>query len=205
VNGLGTAAVAAVSASSKVHMLISAPLESCGVAMATYCGQNLGAKNLQRIRSGVNAVVLMIFAYCAAAFAFNYYLGSSVAEFFIDAAETAILADVHRYLTINGAAYPMLAVIFIFRNGLQGMGFSGQAMGAGLAELVARAIVAFGLVGRFAFGAVCFANPVAWLFADALLLALYHVELRRLDREWTAEAHAHDRRENLVTVRLRRV
>lgn len=204
VNGLGTAAVAAVSASSKVHMLISAPLESCGIAMATYCGQNLGAKNLQRIRSGMNSVTVISFCYCVAAFAFNYYLGSTVASFFIDSAETAILADVHRYLTINGAAYPMLAIIFIYRNGLQGMGFSQQAMGAGLAELVARAIVAFGLVGRFAFQAVCFANPIAWLFADALLLALYHVELRRLERTWTAEARAHERRESLVSVRLRR-
>lgn len=204
VNGLGTAAVAAVSASSKVHMLISAPLESCGIAMATYCGQNLGAKNIQRIRSGMNSVTVMSFGYCVAAFAFNYYLGSAVASFFIDSAETAILADVHRYLTINGAAYPMLAIIFIYRNGLQGMGFSQQAMGAGLAELVARAIVAFGLVGRFAFQAVCFANPIAWLFADALLLTLYHVELRKLDRTWTAEAHAHERRESLVSVRLRR-
>ena len=34
VNGLGTSAVAAVSAGSKVHMLVSAPLDSCGVAMA---------------------------------------------------------------------------------------------------------------------------------------------------------------------------
>ncbi|MBE7003819.1 MAG: MATE family efflux transporter [Ruminococcaceae bacterium] len=205
VNGLGTAAVAAVSAGSKVHMLVSAPLESCGVAMATYCGQNLGAKKLQRIRSGVNAVVVMTFLYSAAAFVFNFYLGNAVAAFFIDSAETSILADVHRYLSINGAAYPMLSVIFIFRNSLQGMGFSSQAMGAGLAELVARAIVAFGLVGRFGFAAVCFANPVAWLFADALLLALYHVELRRLDKAWTAEAHAHDRRESLVSVRLRSI
>lgn len=204
VNGLGTAAVAAVSASSKVHMLISAPLESCGVAMATYCGQNLGAKNLERIRRGMNSVTVMSFLYCVAAFLFNYYLGSAVAAFFIDSAETAILADVHRYLTINGAAYPMLAIIFIFRNGLQGMGFSQQAMGAGLAELAARALVAFGLVGRFAFGAVCFANPVAWLFADALLLVLYRVEMRGLERRWTAEAHAHDRREMLVAVPLRR-
>lgn len=204
VNGLGTAAVAAVSASSKVHTLVAAPLESCGIAMATYCGQNLGAKNLPRIRQGMRAVTVMCFAYSAAAFAFNYFLGSAMATFFIDSAETAILADVHRYLTYNGAAYPMLAVIFIYRNGLQGMGFSQQAMGAGLAELVARAIVAFGLVGRFGFLAVCCANPTAWLFADVLLLTLYHVELHALDKRWTAEAHAHDRRESIVSVCLRR-
>ena len=203
VNGLGTAGVAAVSASSKVHMLVSAPLESCGIAMATYCGQNLGAKDLRRIRKGVDAVVVMCFSYCAAAFVFNYFLGAKVAEFFIDGSETAILADVHRYLTINAAAYPMLAVIFIFRNSLQGMGFSGQAMGAGLAELVARALVAFGFVGSFGFTAVCVASPVAWLFADVLLLALYHVELRRLERAWSAEKRTR-RRDSIVSVCLRR-
>ncbi len=203
VNGLGTTAVAAVSASTKVHMLVSAPLESCGIAMATYCGQNLGAKELRRIRSGVNAVTVMSFCYCAAAFAFNYFLGVYVAEFFIDGSQTAILANVHRYLTINAAAYPLLAVIFIFRNSLQGMGFSKQAMGAGLAELVARALVAFGLVGSFGFSAVCLASPVAWLFADVLLLTLYHVEMRKLNRAWSAETRGR-RHDSLVSVCLRR-
>ena len=205
VNGLGTGAVAAVSASSKVHMLISAPLESCGIAMATYCGQNLGAKNLARIRKGMNAVTVMCFVYSAAAFAFNYCFGSAVASFFTDGAEAEILDGVHRYLTITGAAYPLLSVIFIYRNGLQGMGFSQQAMGAGLAELVARAIVAFGLVGRFGFLAVCCANPVAWLFADALLLTLYHVEMRALDKRWTAEALTRERRGSAPTACLRHV
>lgn len=204
VNGLGTTAVAAVSASSKVHMLVAAPLESCGVAMATYCGQNLGAKKLERIRSGMNAVVAMSFAYCVAAFLFNYYYGSAVAAFFIDSAETAILADVQRYLTVNGAAYPMLAIIFIFRNGLQGMGFSTQAMGAGLAELLARALVAFGLVGSYGFAAICFANPAAWLFADVLLLALYQVEMRRLARAWTPTTRTAGVAAALPAARVRR-
>ncbi len=187
VNGLGTAAVAAVSAGSKVHNLVAAPLESCGIAMATYCGQNLGAKKLRRIRNGVSAITVIGFAYCVAAFAFNYWLGSTVASFFLDGASEQILANVHRYLTISGATYPMLAVIFIYRNSLQGMGFSTQAMGAGLAELVARALVAFGLVGRFGFLAVCWASPTAWAFADVLLLALYFGELRALERRWSAE------------------
>ena len=77
-------------------------------------------------------------------------------------------------------AYPFLAIIFIFRNGLQGMGFSSSAMFAGLAELVARALVAFGFVGRYGFSAVCFAHPLAWVFADVILLFLYHSKLKYL-------------------------
>lgn len=182
VNGLGTAAVAAVSAGTKVHNLVSAPLETVGVAMATYCGQNLGAGNIRRIREGIRSITWVSFGYCVLAFLFNLFLGNPVATIFLDSAETAILADVHRYLVIVGAAYPMLAVIFVFRNGLQGMGFSSQAMSAGVAELAARALVAFGLVGSFGYTAVCCAHPAAWLFADVMLLILYRHEMKRLDR-----------------------
>ena len=199
VNGLGTSAVAAVSAGSKVHMLVSAPLDSCGVAMATYCGQNLGAKDLPRIRKGVQGITIAAFLFCAGAFCFNYFAGSAVASAFLDGASASILTDVHTYLTANGMAYPMLAIIFIFRSGLQGMGFSNQAMAAGLAELLARALVAFGLVGRLGYLAVCLANPAAWLAADILLLTLYRVEMGRLERLWAKET---PRREAVVAVHM---
>ncbi len=194
VNGLGTGAVAAVSAGSKVHVLITAPLESCGVAMATYCGQNLGARKLDRIRDGVNHVTALCFLYSAAAFAFNYFLGVPLASLFLGGADASILSDVQRYLTCNGAAYPLLSIIFIFRSGLQGMGFSNQAMGAGIAELTARALVVFGLVGRFGFAAVCCANAAAWVLADALLLVLYRREIRSLAQRWTKEENVLRRR-----------
>ena len=61
------------------------------------------------------------------------------------------------------------------------MGFSNQAMMAGVSELIARTIVSFGLVGSLGFTAVCFANPAAWLLADVVLLMLYAREMRSLD------------------------
>ena len=183
VNGLGADTVAAVSAGAKVHNIVAAPLETCGVAMATYCGQNLGAGRVDRIRQGLRAMVVLSFLYCGFGFLVNAFAGSSIAQLFVDAGETAILANVRRYLVAMSSFYPLLALIFLFRNGLQGMGFSRQAMLAGLSELVARALVAFGFVGRLGFHAVCFANPAAWLAADMILLSLYRREIRRLDSE----------------------
>ena len=181
VNGLGASAVAAVSAGAKVHNIVAAPLETCGVAMSTYCGQNLGAGQIRRIRDGIRYGTAVSFLYCALGFTVNCLAGNAIAMLFVDPSETLILREVHRYLVAVGAAYPMLAVIFVFRNGLQGMGYSRQAMGAGLAELVARVLVAFGFVGRFGFQAVCFANPTAWLFADAILLVLYRKAIHNLE------------------------
>ena len=187
VNSLGAAAVAAVSAGSKVHNIVAAPLETAGITMATYCGQNLGAVKLDRIRSGIRTITVVSMFYCVLALGMNYFGSTSIARLFLDGSETAILADVHKYLVINSLAYPMLAIIFIFRNSLQGMGFSSSAMFAGLAELIARALVAFGFVGRYAFSAVCFVNPAAWLFADVILLYLYFTKLRALSHSLPQE------------------
>ena len=119
--------------------------------------------------------------YCALAFVFNYSAGRGMATLFVSPSEVMILQDVQKYLVIQSVFYPMLAVIFIFRNGLQGMGYSNQAMMAGVSELIARALVSFGLVGSLGFTAVCYANPAAWLFADGVLLVLYVRVMRRLD------------------------
>lgn len=181
VNGLGASAVAAVSAASRVHNIVQAPLDTSGMGMATYCGQNLGAAQPARIRRGIADMCLLDGTYCAIALLVNAFFGTTIATLFIDESEIAILRLVEQYLIIQSIFYPALAVIYIFRNGLQGMGFSRQAMLAGVFELVARVLVAFGFVGRFGFDAVCYANPTAWIFADAVLIFLYVRAMRKLE------------------------
>lgn len=190
VNSLGADTVAAVSAASKVHNIVATPLEAMGITMATYCGQNLGAGELGRIRRGVRAITFVAFAYCVVGLGINYFFSTSIACLFVDASETAILAETHHFLVICSIAYPLLAIIFIFRNSLQGLGFSASAMLAGLAELVARSLVAFGFAGRFGFNAVCLASPVAWVFADAILLPLFYSRMRALDAALPASGDA---------------
>ncbi len=43
VNALGSSVVAAVTAAGKVQMIVTQPMETLGLTMATFCGQNLGA------------------------------------------------------------------------------------------------------------------------------------------------------------------
>ena len=157
-----------------------------GVPMGLQFSITAVGTKLDRVRTGVRDITFVSVAYSLAALAVNWFFSMAISRLFLDASETAILHDVRTYLTVNGAAYPLLTIILVFRNSLQGLGFSNSAMLAGLAELVGRAIVAFGLVGSFGFAAVCIANPVAWLFADAILLPLYFSKLRLLEcgRAW---------------------
>jgi putative MATE family efflux protein len=182
VNTLGSGVVAAISAAAKVQNIIVSPMESVGAAMATYCGQNLGAGKIDRVRLGIRQMTAITALYALVGFVIAKFAGTTVALLFIDAQQTAILGRIGQFLYCNALAYIPLSLIFVYRNSLQGLGFSNAAMLAGLAELIGRVIIAFCFVGSYGFDAVCFANPLAWIFADLLLLPLYAVAIRRLTR-----------------------
>lgn len=173
VNALGSDTVAAITAAAKVQMLLTVPMESLGVTAATYAGQNLGAGKIERVRIGVRQSLLCGFGYSVAACIIGITAGSAMARLFLDAGETAILAQVTQFLTVNGCFYILLTSLLVLRNTIQGLGYGVPAMAAGLFEMVARSAVALGLVQRFGFDAVCFANPAAWIAANILLIPVY--------------------------------
>lgn len=185
VNALGSSVVASISASNRVQNILTCPLETMGATMATYCSQNYGANRIDRVRQGIRQATIVTAVYSIVGLAIAYFCGRTIAQMFISAEETALLDSIRQFLTINGIFYFPLAIILVYRNSLQGLGFSNSAMLAGVFELVARSAVAWLLVGTFGFIAVCFANPAAWIAADCLLLPMYAKKIRVLSR-WQA-------------------
>ena len=171
VNTLGSDVVAAVTAAMKISIMLTQPLETLGLTMATYGGQNLGAGQIERIFKGVKISYVIGAIYCVAAFIFVYLTSDYLSLLFIDASETQIIREIKQYLLVNSSCYYLLSILFILRNLLQGLGYSFFAMFGGVAEMIARCIIAFCFVGMFGFNAICFANPLAWVFADVVFIS----------------------------------
>lgn len=51
-NNFGSVAIAGFTAANKVETLVTQPFVAIGITMATYCGQNRGARKMDRIRQG---------------------------------------------------------------------------------------------------------------------------------------------------------
>lgn len=173
VNSLGSMAVAAVTAGSKVSMFFCCPYDALGGTMATYAGQNVGAKKLDRIHQGIRSAILLGVVYGIVACVVLVFFGKTIALLFLDAGETAILGQVQQFLTINSIFYVSLALVNIVRFCIQGMGYSTFAILSGVCEMVGRMVIGFGLVPVFGYAAVCYANPVAWVLADLFLIPAY--------------------------------
>ncbi|MDD6074239.1 MAG: MATE family efflux transporter [Clostridium sp.] len=175
INSLGSIAVASVAAGQKISMFFCCPFDALGSTMATYAGQNVGAGKLSRIRQGVHSATFAGAVYSIIAFGILYTFGGIIPLLFVDPSETVVIAQAHQFLTFNSLFYIPLTIVNVWRFTIQGMGFSILAIVAGICEMIARALVGFALVPVFGYIAICFASPLAWIFADAFLIpAFFH-------------------------------
>ena len=182
VNGLGSLAVASITAANKVSIFFCCPFDAMGTTMATYGGQNVGAKRLDRVGQGLKSCVLVGFVYAVGAFVIMYFMGGTLTSLFVDSADPLMLANARKFLLINGAFFFPLALVNIVRYLIQGMGYSTFAILAGVFEMIARTIAGVILVPAFGFVGACFASPLAWIFADAFLIPAYFYVRRRLEK-----------------------
>ena len=181
VNGLGVDAVAAVSAASKLSMFFACVFDALASTMATFAGQNTGARKLDRVGQGLRAASEVGMVYCLIALGVVMLFGDRMLGLFIDGgAGAAVMEMGFRYLKINAAFYIPLLYVNILRLCIQGMGFTRVAMFAGLSEMLARTVVALLVVPSAGFAGACFANPAAWVMADIFLFPCYFRLMRAL-------------------------
>ena len=175
--------LAAQTAGGKAAQFLSVPLESIGTAMTTYASQNMGAHDLKRVDRGVNTALGIGCVYSVASFLILRVLDVPLISLFLESSEVEIMANARSFIFWNSVFYIPLAVLIIYRYTIQGLGYSGLAMFAGVAEMVARAMVGFWFVPLWGYFAACIANPVAWFFACFFLIPAYFAVRNRLMKE----------------------
>ncbi len=183
-NNLGTLYVAAFTASMRIKYLFICVFENIGVAMATYCGQNLGAKKVERIGQGVRAAVKMMLVYFVFTFIIIYPFADQMMMLFVDKGEVEVVTLAGQFMRIANYFYPTLGMLTILRYSIQGLGYSNLSMLSGVMEMIARCGVSLWLVPAFAWTGVCFADPVAWIMADIFLVPAFWWLYRRLKRKF---------------------
>ncbi len=155
VNTLGSNAVASMTAGSKIGMFFCCPYDALGSTMATYGGQNVGAKKLSRLGGGLKrqefweSDIRFWRLWCCG------FAAISLPCFFVESAQAEVIANVRLFLVCNSAFYIPLAFVNIVRFLIQGMGYSKFAILAGVFEMAARTLVGFVFVPMFGYPAAC--------------------------------------------------
>ena len=193
-------------AANKLCNLVATPMNALGTAMTSFTAQNLGAGHYDRIKKGSLQALVMGFLLAALATGIGLLLSRGGLFYHVFLSADKVTADTIRYgntlLYVDFAMYLFLAFIFVIRNCVQGIGRSAFVLGAGAAELVARiavclllpAAVAGGTVSAdapaLAFYALCAADPMAWIAADAVLAVPFVRNILRKNYSYLTDTRA---------------
>lgn len=182
-NGLGATAVAATTAAEKINGIATMPLQSFGITMATYTAQNFGAGKLDRIWDGVQKITRVVLIYSFVMGTVLVLFGRKLSTIFVGSENQAILNNVETYFLANATFYFLLALLFIYRYTLQGLGKSTAPTAAGVMELLCRVIAAILLSKSLGYLGVSLAGPLAWLGALIPLMGSYYLTKRSLSKD----------------------
>ena len=182
INLLGSTAVAAQTAGEKIRQMFTLPMESVGMAMATYVGQNHGAHRTDRIKQGIKDGCAIQLTYCVAAWVVIFFVKPYAVGLVLGDADPAVTAGAIQYLAIMSLLFCFHGLLMIFRNTLQGLGYSVQAIISGVGELIGRSLggllavkTGLGYVG------ICLSNPFAWGLAMLYCMFMVRRVLKRED------------------------
>ncbi|WP_455014474.1 MATE family efflux transporter [Hominenteromicrobium sp.] len=182
VNSFGTTVMAAFAAAVKIDAFAYLPVQDFGNAFSIFTAQNFGAGKTDRIRKGIRAASFtsMLFGLLISIAVFVF--AEPLMTLFIDAGETAVIAEGVRYLRIEGAFYYLIAALFLLYGLYRALGKPGMSVVLTIVSLGIRVALAYALAPIPLFGVVgiWWSVPIGWLLADALGLIYYLAKRKTL-------------------------
>ncbi len=173
VNVFGSSVVASYTAASKVENLATQTMPALGTTMATYCGQNLGARKYERIFDGMRKGFLLVLVISLLGTVITAGFGKYIVCLFLKNPSDTVLEYAVAYLNTVSFFFIPLAMIFLYRSSLQGLDQTFIPVMSGVLELVCRVFVIALFLEPFGYQAVCYTNPAAWAATGILLLFTY--------------------------------
>ena len=181
INQLGSDIVAAYTAGTKVDQFFTMPTMTLGMAMATFAGQNLGAGRIDRVKKGLKQTFFVSVGYSILGGVALVTFGEFFIKLFVSNANSVVMEAAMQYLKIIAIFCWALALIFLFRSTIQGLGNGFIPMLTGFIELGARVLVAITLSKVWGFTGICLASPIAWLAGDVILIISYRKIMKELN------------------------
>ena len=167
INSFGYAAMAGITAVSRIDGLATMPVATLSLAMSTFVAQNMGAKIESRAIRGfkigtgymlicavVMSAILMIFA-------------QQIISLFLnqgDVNSPEIMAIAQQYMNIMVVFYFLFAFLFAFNGFYRGVGDAVIAMALPVFSLLVRTVSAYALVAFAGMGpeALAWSIPIGW-------------------------------------------
>ncbi len=181
VNSFGPTIMAAFAAAVKIDSFAYLPVQDFGNAFSTFIAQNYGAKQPERIRSGLKGAAAASVGFGAVLSAAVWFFAAPLMGLFVDAGEAAVIVEGVRYLHIEGAFYYGIGCLFLLYGLYRALGRPGMSVVLTVISLGTRVALAY-LLSATPLGVtgIWWAVPIGWALADAAGIGWYLARKKQL-------------------------
>ena len=170
INRLGQNIIIAHTAARKISEIFMIMFSVFGQTMATYCGQNLGAGKIERIRRGILLATGYTCIWCTLNIVTAYTIGDWLVWLVTGSKNPEVIYNATLYLKVDTLFYYVTAVICIVRNSMQGLGERIVPLISSSLEMIGKIVIAATLVPMFGYPGVIAAEPIVWFIMIIPLL-----------------------------------
>ena len=178
INKLGQDIIVAHTAARKISEIFMVMFTVFGQTMATYCGQNIGAGKVDRVKKGIRLSILYTCIWCTLIIIASYTIGGWLVYLVTGSSNDAVIVNATNYLKFDTIFYYVTAVICIVRNAMQGLGEHITPLISSSLEMIGKIIIAATLVPVMGYTGVIIAEPLVWF----IMVKIYRMPVLKESR-----------------------
>ena len=180
INGFGPLIISAQVAARRIMSFAVLPLTSLAAGVTTFTSQNFGAKQFKRIVAGLKQSCLVSITWSVIACVLLYVASPFLAGFISGSNNAVIIDNASRYLRISSLFYPILGMLFIFRNSLQGLGKKLTPLTSSFIELFGKILFVLLVIPSMRYLGVILCEPLIWIPMTIQLYFALRKHIKRL-------------------------
>lgn len=182
VNSFGPVIMAAFAAAVKIDAFAYMPVQDFGNAFSTFVAQNYGAKEKERIKSGLKSATLISIGFCLVISLFVFAFAKQLMQIFVDKDDIETIMEGVKYLRIEGSFYCGIGCLFLFYGLYRALGKPGMSVILTIISLGTRVALAYllSMIPSLGVLGIWWSVPIGWILADIVGLVYYLVRREKL-------------------------
>lgn len=183
INKLGKDIIIAHTAARKISEIFMIMFSVFGQTMATYCGQNMGAGKIDRVKRGIWLSIIYTAIWSGVTIIASYTIGGWLVYLVTGSHNKMVILNATNYLKFDTLFYIVTTLICILRNAMQGLGDHITPLISSGLEMAGKILIAATLVPWLGYTGVIMCEPIVWfIMVVPLLIQIFRMPVLRTEK-----------------------
>lgn len=183
INKFGTLIIAGHISARKIFAISNIPLFTLGMAGTTFVSQNLGAGKVDRIKKGVKELYLMCTIWGLLCTIIMPFISKALIAAISGSDTPEILSYGSKYINFMIPFFPVLGMLLVTRNALQGLGKKVLPLTSSIIELLGKVVFTALIIPHSGIWGIIICEPLIWVLMLVQLIFVFWRYVRQLENK----------------------